>query len=47
MLLVTIEAKDIAIKYTHNKKMIIFPMTKPIPSNAFKAHMLSLEIRKV
>ena len=47
MLLVTTEIKDIAIKYIHNKKMIIFAITKPIPSNAFKAHMLSLEIHKV
>ena len=47
MLLLTIEPKDIAIKYTHNEKMIIFPMTKTIPSNAFKAHMLSSEIHKV
>ena len=44
---VTIETKDIAIKYMYSKKVFVSLLTKLIPSDTFKAHMLSLGIRKV
>ena len=44
---VTIETKEIAIKYMYTKKVFMSLLTKPIPSDTFKTHMLSLGIRKV
>ena len=46
-LCVTIETKDNAIKYMYTKKVFMSLSTKPIPSDTFRTHMLSLEIRKV
>jgi len=47
VLLVTIETKDITIKYMYTKKVFMSLLTKPIPSDTFKTHTLNLEIRKV
>ena len=47
MSLVTIETKDIAIKHMYTKKVFMSLLTKPILSDTFKTHMLSLGIRKV
>jgi len=44
---VTIETKDIAIKYMYSKKVFVSLLTKLIPSDTFKMHMLSLRIHKV
>jgi len=47
MLLVAIETKDIIINCTYTNKVITVSLIKSIPSDTFKAHMLSLEIRQV
>ena len=47
MLFVIIGTKAIAIKYMYTKKVFMSLLTKPIPSDMFKIHMLSLGIRKV
>jgi len=46
-LCVTIETKDIVIKYMYTKKVFMSILTKLIPSDTFKTHMVSLGIRKV
>ena len=38
-----IKTKEIVIKYISTNKMIANSLTKPIPKDAFKSHMLSLE----
>ena len=47
MLHVAIETKGIAIEYIYTNKVIVISLIKPIPSNAFKAHLLTLGIRMV
>ena len=42
-----IKTKEVAIKYISTIKMIVDPITKSIPRNAFKAHALSLELHRV
>jgi len=42
-----IKLKEVAIKYIATNKMIVDLLTKPIPRDAFKAHSLSLELRRV
>jgi len=42
-----IKTKEIAIKYISTSKMITDPLTKPIPRDAFKSHMLSVRLRRV
>ena len=42
-----IKTKEIAIKYIPTNKMIADPLTKPIPRDAFKAHVLNLGVRRV
>ena len=46
-LCVTIETKEIAIKYMYTKKVFVSLLTKLIPSDTFKTHMLSLGVCKV
>jgi len=43
----TIKTKEIVIKYISTNKMIVDPLTKPIPRYMFKSHMLSLRLRGV
>ena len=43
----TIKTKEIVIKYIASKKMLIAPLNKPIPRDAFNAYMLSLKLHKV
>ena len=45
--LVTMETKEISIRYKYTNKTIAFPWLKPIANDASKAHMLSLGIRKI
>jgi len=45
-LCVTIETKEIAIKYMYTKKVFMSLLTKPIPSDTLKTHMLSLEFTR-
>ena len=40
-----IKTKEVAIKYIPTDKMIVDPLTKSIPRNAFKVHSLSLGLR--
>jgi len=47
VLLVSIETKAIAINYMYVEKVIVSLLTKPIPSDMFKTHILSLGIHKV
>ena len=47
MLLVTIETKDITIKYIYTNEFIVVSLIQPIPNDVFKDHMLSLGICKV
>jgi len=42
-----IEIKEVVIKYIPTNKMIANPLTKPIPRDAFKAHLLSLGLCRV
>ena len=42
-----IKTKEIVIKYISTNKMIVDPLTKPIPRYMFKSHMLSLRLRGV
>ena len=42
-----IKSKEIVIKYISTNKMITNPLTKPIPRDAFKSHMLSLGLHRV
>jgi len=42
-----IKSKVIAIKYISTNKMIADPLTKRIPRDAFKSHMLSLGLHRV
>jgi len=42
-----IKTKEIAIKYIPTYKMSADLLTKPIPRDAFKSHMLSLGLRRV
>jgi len=42
-----IKTKEVAIKYIPTNKMIADPLIKPIPRDAFKAHSLSLGLRRV
>jgi len=42
-----IKSKEIAIKHISTNKMIANPLTKPIPKDVFKSHMLSLGLRRV
>jgi len=41
-----IKTKEITIKYIPTNKIIVDPLTKPIPRDAFKSHMLSLGLRQ-
>ena len=42
MLLATIKKKKVAITYIFTNNMTVDSLPKPIPRDAFKAHMLSL-----
>ena len=42
-----IKTKEVAIKYIPTNKMIAYPLTKLIPRDVFKAHLLSLELCRV
>jgi len=42
-----INEKEIAIKYISTSKMIADPFTKPIPRDAFKAHVMSLGLHRL
>ena len=42
-----IKSNEMAIKYISTNKMIANPLSKPIPRDAFKYHMLSLGLRRV
>jgi len=42
-----IKTKEVAIKYIPTNKMVADPLTKPIPRYAFRAHSLSLGLRRV
>lgn len=42
-----VKMKEVAIKYIPTNKMIADLLTKPIPRDAFKAHSLSLGLRRV
>jgi len=42
-----IKTKEVAIKYIPTSKMIADSLTKPISRDAFKAHLLSLALRRV
>jgi len=42
-----IKIKEVAIKYIPTNKIIADPLIKPIPRDAFKAHSLSLGLRRV
>lgn len=41
-----IKEKEIFIKNVSTSRMIAYPLTKPIPSDAFKAHVMSLGMRR-
>jgi len=42
----TIKEKEVFIKYISTSKMIVDPLTKPIPRYAFKANVMSLDLRR-
>jgi len=42
-----IKTKEIVIKYISTNKMMVDTLTKSILRDAFRSHMLSLELRKV
>ena len=39
--------KEVAIKYISTSKMLVDPFTKPIPRDAFKAHVKSLGLHRL
>ena len=41
-----LKEKEVAIKYISTSRMIADPLTKSIPKNAFKAHVMSLGLHK-
>jgi len=42
-----IKEKEVALKYISTSKMLADPLTKPIPRDAFKAHVKSLGLRRL
>jgi len=41
-----IKVKEVVIKYVSVSRMIADPLTKPIPRDAFKAHVMSLSLHR-
>ena len=41
-----IKEEEIAIKYVSTSRMIVDLLTKPIPRDAFKAHVMSLGLHR-
>jgi len=42
-----IKEKEVALKYITTSKMLADPFTKPIPRDAFKAHVKGLGLRRL
>ena len=42
-----IREKEVAIKYVSISRMIADHLTKPIPRDAFKAHVMSLGLHRI
>ena len=43
----TIKEKEVTIKYISTSKMLADPLTKPIPIDVIKAHVMSLGLRRL
>jgi len=42
----TIKDKEVVIKYVSTSRMIVDPLTKPIPRGTFETHVMSLGLRR-